>query len=95
MANKYLEKLAGMHDLKHLGQAAWELTKKNPLTVGLGVGGAVDKGMSTTKKKNESDFKFGLRAVRNTLTGAAYGAAAGKGLELGYQILRNKAGRNY
>jgi hypothetical protein len=95
--NKYLEKIA-MASPKHYGKAMLDVVKESPLAVALGAGGALEGALSTTpiktrKGENESAARYYLRGAKNTLVGAAKGAAAGKGAELGYQFLKGEANR--
>lgn len=56
---------------------AFRFAKRYPLTTAGGVIGAADGAGQTTRKKNESAFKVGVRGIRNTVTGAVAGAAVG------------------
>lgn len=94
MANKYLEKAASMHDVKHLAKATGQLMKANPVTSALGIAGAADGALKTTHKKDESYLRTALRGVRNIAVGGATGAAIGKTVEVGISHIKGKAGVN-
>lgn len=56
---------------------ALRFAKRNPLTALGTVAGASDGAASTTKRRNESYVRAGLRGVRNTIVGGVTGAAVG------------------
>jgi hypothetical protein len=68
------EKEASLRSAAH---DAMNFAKRNPLTAAGTVLGASDGALSTTKKKNESYVRAGLRGVRNTIAGGVTGAAVG------------------
>lgn len=90
--NKYLEKLGSLQNYKRMAREAGVTAVRNPMTTAFGVGGGVDGALSTTPEAKEGNARLALRAVRNTIVGAAKGGAAGKTLELAYQHLKSKAG---
>jgi hypothetical protein len=95
MTNKYLEKIASLSNVKHMAHAAVDIAKKHPLPAALGVGGALDGAMSTTRRGNESKVKVGLRGIRNTIAGGATGVAAGAAAEKAVELLKAKGYRGY
>lgn len=89
MSNKYLEKVADLRQYGRMAREAVNAGRRNPMTTAFGAGGALDGALSTTRQGDEGNFRLGLRGVRNTIVGAAKGAAAGKALELGYKHLKH------
>jgi hypothetical protein len=91
MSNKYLDKIASLHEAKHMGLAAYRIAKDSPMTVAFGVGGAMEGALGTRQKPRETSTHTALRGLKDTIIGGAKGAAAGKALELGYRHLKTKA----
>jgi hypothetical protein len=72
LANAYLEKIAAIDFNK-----VKTVIKANPIPTALGTALGADGLLSTTRKKNESQGRFRLRQLRNTVTGAGTGVASG------------------
>jgi predicted TIM-barrel enzyme len=92
MSNKYLEKVASLHDAKHLAKATVALAKQNPGASIGGVLGGMNGLSSTTPKRHESKVRVALRGLSNTATGVAVGAVTGKAVEMGMKNIKAKAG---
>jgi hypothetical protein len=81
--NKYLEKIANLHDAKYIGEAALDIARHHPLPVALGAGGGAEAAMENHRQGHEPHVQTALRGVKNVLRGTAEGAAAGTALEFG------------
>lgn len=93
--NKYLEKIALHPPAKHYARAAADIIKKNPLTFGFGIGGALDGANTTARRANETTSRYVSRIIPNVVVGAGKGAAGGKATELGLRYLKRQALKDF